>query len=65
MPADPRVQYHLARTYTALERDGEALAQYRKVVEAAQGQVAPDFMTEVEAEIDRLTALVEESNEKN
>lgn len=65
LPADPRVQYHLARTYAVLERDAEALAQYRKVVEAAQGQVAPDFMTEVEAEIDRLTALAEENNEQN
>ena len=65
LPADPRVQYHLARTYAALERDAEALAQYNKVVEAAQGQVAPDFMTEVETEIDRLTAGVEENDEQN
>jgi len=56
LPGDPRVQYHLARTYAALERGEDALAQYRKVVKAAENGFEPDFMEEVKGEIDRLSA---------
>jgi len=56
LPDAPRVQYHLARTYAALERDAEALAQFRKVLEAVGNGPEPDFMAEVEDEIARLSA---------
>jgi len=56
LPGDPRVQYHLARTYAALERDAEALAQFRKVLEVVGNGPEPDFMAEVEDEIARLSA---------
>lgn len=59
LPEDPTVQYHLARTYAALERDTEALAQFRKVVEVAEDGPALAFMEEVKGEIDRLSARVE------
>lgn len=55
LPNDPRVQYHLARTYAALGRDAEALAQFSKVVETVGEGPAPEFMAEVEAEIARLS----------
>ena len=35
LPGDALVQYHLAKTYLALERRDEALAQFRKAVEVA------------------------------
>ncbi|WP_050929932.1 tetratricopeptide repeat protein [Aestuariivita boseongensis] len=56
LPTDPRVQYHLARTYAALERDADALAQYQKVVEVVGDGVRPEFMEDVEAEVARLSA---------
>jgi cellulose synthase operon protein C len=59
LPEDPTVQYHLARTYAALERDTEALAQFRKVVEIAENGPALVFLDEVKGEIDRLSARVE------
>ncbi|MGX0978389.1 tetratricopeptide (TPR) repeat protein [Roseovarius sp. MBR-51] len=59
LPEDPTVQYHLARTYAALERDTEALAQFRKVVEVAEDGPVPAFMEEVQGEIDRLSARIE------
>jgi tetratricopeptide (TPR) repeat protein len=55
LPADPLVQYHLARTYAALDRTEDALAQYRKVVEVVGANLRPDYMDEVEAEIGRLS----------
>lgn len=55
LPNDPRVQYHLARTYAALGRDAEALAQFSRVVETVGEGPAPEFMAEVEAEIARLS----------
>ena len=59
LPADPTVQYHLARTYVALKRDADALAQFRKVVEVAENGPELAFMDEVKGEIDRLSASVE------
>lgn len=55
LPKDPRVQYHLARTYAALDRDKDALAQFRKVVDAVGNAPKPDYMAEVESAIDRLS----------
>src|SRR6056297_3060183 len=63
LPGDPRVQYHLARAYAALDRDAEALAQFRKVAAMVGDGPAPEFMPEVEAEIDRLSAAVESEAE--
>jgi tetratricopeptide (TPR) repeat protein len=37
LPDDPLVQYHLAKTYLALERNEDALTHFRKSVEAAGG----------------------------
>lgn len=52
---DPRVQFHLAENYVALNRDADALAQFRKVVELARDDAQPlPFMDRVEAEIARL-----------
>jgi tetratricopeptide (TPR) repeat protein len=56
LPSEPTVQYHLARTYAALERDAEALEQFRKVVELAADGPEPAFMEEVKGEIARLSA---------
>ncbi|MBK43744.1 MAG: hypothetical protein CMN20_00475 [Roseovarius sp.] len=55
LPDDPRVLYHLARTYAALGREDEALAQFARVVEAVGEGPEPEFMAEVEAEIARLS----------
>ncbi len=57
LPKDPLVQYHLAQTYAALGRDEDALAQFRKVVGVVEGGIKPDFMEEVEGEIERLSTL--------
>jgi len=59
LPEDPRVQYHLARTYAALERGEDALAQYHRVVEVAENGAEPDFMEEVKSEIGRLSGLAQ------
>lgn len=56
LPTEPTVQYHLARTYAALERDAEALAQFHKVVEVVAKGPKPAFMEEVKGEIERLSA---------
>lgn len=62
LPKDPLVQYHLAQTYAALNRDQEALAQYRKVVEVVGNNPKPDYMQEVEGEIDRLSPRSEQTS---
>ena len=63
LPGDASVQYHLARTYEARGRDAAALAQYRKAAEAVGDGRAPDslpdFMSGIEAAIDRLSAAAE------
>lgn len=56
LPEDPLVQYHLARTYAALDRAEDALVQFRKVVEVIGDNPRPDYMDEVEGEINRLSA---------
>jgi tetratricopeptide (TPR) repeat protein len=56
LPTEPTVQYHLARTYVALERDAEALEQFRKVVDLVADGPEPAYMDEVRGEIDRLSA---------
>ncbi|MBE0454238.1 tetratricopeptide repeat protein [Roseovarius autotrophicus] len=60
LPGDASVQYHLARTYAALGREAEALAQFRKVIEIVGDGPRPGFMAEVEAEIARLATVTEE-----
>lgn len=64
LPTEPTVQYHLARTYVALERDTEALEQFRKVVELAADGPEPAYMEEVKGEIDRLSASGNEDGVK-
>ncbi|MEI4233968.1 tetratricopeptide repeat protein [Roseovarius sp. D22-M7] len=54
LPADPTVQYHLARTYDEIGRDAAALAQFRRVTGIVGEGPAPDFMPEVAAAIARL-----------
>jgi len=65
LPGDPRVQYHLARTYAARDEPAKALAQFRKVAEAVGDGPRPAFMPEVEAEIARLEAAVGEDDAQN
>jgi tetratricopeptide (TPR) repeat protein len=65
LPGDPRVQYHLARTYAARGQDAEALAQFRKVETAVGEGARPDFMAEVEAEILRLETAVGDGASQN
>ena len=65
LPGDPTVQYHLARTYAARDEQAEALAQFRKVVEAVGDRPPPAFMAEVEAEIERLEAAVGDDDAQN
>jgi len=49
------VQYHLARTYSALDRPAAALETYRKVAELAGGETPrPEYLDMVESEIARL-----------
>jgi len=57
LPDDPLVQYHLAKTYAALDRNEDALSQFRKVVEVSVGTPKSEYMAETESEIDRLSAL--------
>ncbi len=54
LPADPTVQYHLARTYDEMGRDAQALEHFRTVVEIVGPGPGPDFMPEVEAALERL-----------
>ncbi|MCK0104314.1 tetratricopeptide repeat protein [Pseudohalocynthiibacter sp. F2068] len=57
LPGDPEVQYHLAMTYVALERYGEALAQFEKTAELVGPVQKPHFMDTVTAEIARLSSV--------
>lgn len=65
LPNDPTVQYHLAQTYAALDREAEALAQFQKVVEAVADGPHPEFMEEVEAEIERLSTVSDQDDAQN
>ncbi|WP_428515110.1 tetratricopeptide repeat protein [Roseovarius sp.] len=65
LPGDPRVQYHLARAYAARDELTKALAQFRKTAELVGDGPRPDFMTEVESEITRLEATVQDGNTQN
>lgn len=65
LQGDPRVQYHLARVYSALGRNEDALAQFQKVVAVVEDGPRPDFMEEVEAEIDRLSATGDDGEQRN
>ncbi|MBC7153942.1 MAG: tetratricopeptide repeat protein [Rhodobacteraceae bacterium] len=65
LPNDPSVQYHLARIHAARGQDAEALAQFRKVVEIVGNGARPDFMTEVEAEIERLVTGTKDGGTQN
>ena len=62
LPADPRVQYHLARTYDELGRAADALERYRRVAELAgdAGSRGAVPVPEVEDAIARLEAGVDE-----
>ncbi|MGM0661866.1 MAG: tetratricopeptide repeat protein [Pseudomonadota bacterium] len=65
LPAEPRVQYHLARTYDALDRDADALERYRRVVEITGDDTPPDFMPEVEDAIARLADSAGEASDED
>ncbi|WP_372922024.1 tetratricopeptide repeat protein [Roseovarius sp.] len=65
LPGDPKVQYHLARTYAARDEVAEALAQFRKVVDVVGERPPPAFMAEVEAEIERLEAAIGDDDAQN
>ena len=56
LPADPRVQYHLAMTYGALDRRSEALEILQRITASAPPPPA-DLLTLVEAEITRIESL--------
>ena len=55
LPNEPLAQYHLARAYSALGRNAEALETYGKVIELVGDRTPrPDYLDEVESEIARL-----------
>ena len=56
LPNDPAVQYHLAMTFAAMERNEEALAQFEKTAELVGTGEQPRFMGVVLKEIERLTS---------
>ncbi|MXQ06419.1 tetratricopeptide repeat protein [Alphaproteobacteria bacterium GH1-50] len=54
LASDPIVQYHLAMTYLAVEREADALAQFRLAVELADENDPRPQMQRAREEIDRL-----------
>lgn len=65
LPETPIVQYHLARTYVALDRPEEALESFRRTAElvARQTGARPPYMEEVDSEIARLEAEAAEAGD--
>ena len=57
---DPNVQYHLAKTYVALERPTDALPVFERA--RALWPEGAERASETEAEIARLSALIESQN---
>lgn len=58
LASEPTVQYHLGEIYLSLGREGDALAQFRKVSELSKDYIgAPlPFMERVETQIEQLSA---------
>ena len=62
LPQEPLVFYHLAKTYVALERNDDALQAYQTALDVSKSaESAADLRTEVQAEIERLSAPPEAS----
>ena len=56
LPNDPRVQYHLAMTYSALGQTAQALAQFELVAGMIADQTpVPDYSAAVQTEVARLS----------
>ena len=56
LPRDPLVQYHLGRTYEALNRADEAIAQYVKAIELAGPDSALEQVADAKARMAALRA---------
>ena len=57
MPDDPSVQFHLAKTYLALDRKSDALAQYRRMEGLfPQGVEKPGYAAEADKDVQALEA---------
>lgn len=65
LTGEPSVQYHLAKTYVALERNEDALVRFRRVREIVGEGTRPAFMDDVDAEIERLSAGSGGTEEQN
>lgn len=61
LPDDALTQYHLARTYQALDRPADALAQYRKAVEVAGTDSSLPQIEEARSRIAELEAAPAET----
>ncbi|MGI9390917.1 MAG: tetratricopeptide repeat protein, partial [Boseongicola sp.] len=56
---DPIVQFHLASAYAALGQNEDALSQFRKALELAGTEDSRPQIETTKAEIERLSALIE------
>lgn len=65
LPGDVTVQFHLAMTYAALNRNAEALAQYNKTFAAIDHENPPAFAEKITLEIKRLEQINGQVNENN
>lgn len=54
LPGDPAVRYHLAMTYAALGRGGDALPLLRDLVAGADAAHPPAWLASAQAEMDKL-----------
>ncbi|MGI9395512.1 MAG: tetratricopeptide repeat protein, partial [Boseongicola sp.] len=59
MRDDPIVQFHLASVYSALGQNEDALAQFKRAVEIAGSEDSRPQIESARAEIERLSALIQ------
>ena len=59
LPDDPIVQFHLASVYVALGQNEDALSQFRKALEIAGDDDTRPQIESTKAEIERLSALIQ------
>lgn len=59
LSTDPIVQFHLAKTYLAIGRDADALAQFKAALAQAEADDPRAQMAEARAEVERLSAASE------
>ena len=58
LPSDPLVQFHLGMTYVELDRDEDALVQFRRALEIAGPDDAREQFDTARAQVDRIEAAM-------